>query len=174
MLYKPYYSAQRRLPTVRTPDVILTNFNPSTPAAPPQASDPPPKYTPPPSYSTATGARIARIIRQSFRWRTTFVYHFPRSLFTLLHTKDETLGTTVRNLYCLFPYFLILWKCKIFLLREIIKTVIFKEFQVVFKGSFFVDNPVYFKTKFNLILEWNIIFNCDVLIHSCLLLWIFN
>ncbi|XP_023334005.1 uncharacterized protein LOC111705629 [Eurytemora carolleeae] len=67
MLYKPYYSAQRRLPTVRSPDVILTNFNPSTPAAPPQASDPPPKYTPPPSYSTATGARLARIIRQSFR-----------------------------------------------------------------------------------------------------------
>ena len=31
------------------------------------ASDPPPKYTPPPSYSTATGARIARMLRQSFR-----------------------------------------------------------------------------------------------------------
>ena len=34
---------------------------------PPQANDPPPKYTPPPSYSTATGARIARMLRQSFR-----------------------------------------------------------------------------------------------------------
>ena len=32
-----------------------------------QANDPPPKYTPPPSYSTATGARIARMLRQSFR-----------------------------------------------------------------------------------------------------------
>lgn len=29
--------------------------------------DPPPKYTPPPSYTTATGARIAKILRQSFR-----------------------------------------------------------------------------------------------------------
>ncbi|RZF39999.1 hypothetical protein LSTR_LSTR002402 [Laodelphax striatellus] len=29
--------------------------------------DPPPKYTPPPSYSTATGARIAKLFRQSFR-----------------------------------------------------------------------------------------------------------
>ncbi|KAL0275503.1 UNVERIFIED_CONTAM: hypothetical protein PYX00_003332 [Menopon gallinae] len=29
--------------------------------------DPPPKYTPPPSYSTATGARIAKMLRQSFR-----------------------------------------------------------------------------------------------------------
>ena len=72
MLYRPYYSVQRRLPTVRTPEVILTNFNPSTTPTPPQASDPPPKYTPPPSYSTATGARIARMIRQSFRWTTTF------------------------------------------------------------------------------------------------------
>uniref|UniRef100_A0A6V7M2F4 Transporter n=1 Tax=Bracon brevicornis TaxID=1563983 RepID=A0A6V7M2F4_9HYME len=31
------------------------------------AEDPPPKYTPPPSYTTATGARIAKILRQSFR-----------------------------------------------------------------------------------------------------------
>ena len=30
-------------------------------------NDPPPKYTPPPSYSTATGARLARFLRQSFR-----------------------------------------------------------------------------------------------------------
>ncbi|OXU30031.1 hypothetical protein TSAR_017027 [Trichomalopsis sarcophagae] len=29
--------------------------------------DPPPKYTPPPSYTTATGARIAKMLRQSFR-----------------------------------------------------------------------------------------------------------
>ncbi|XP_071444051.1 sodium-dependent transporter bedraggled isoform X2 [Hetaerina americana] len=29
--------------------------------------DPPPKYTPPPSYTTATGARIAKLLRQSFR-----------------------------------------------------------------------------------------------------------
>ncbi|KAG8315150.1 hypothetical protein J6590_076658 [Homalodisca vitripennis] len=31
------------------------------------AEDPPPKYTPPPSYTTATGARIAKMLRQSFR-----------------------------------------------------------------------------------------------------------
>ncbi|XP_076379577.1 sodium-dependent transporter bedraggled isoform X2 [Megalopta genalis] len=29
--------------------------------------DPPPKYTPPPSYTTATGASIAKMLRQSFR-----------------------------------------------------------------------------------------------------------
>lgn len=29
--------------------------------------DPPPKYTPPPSYTTATGARIAKLLRQSIR-----------------------------------------------------------------------------------------------------------
>ncbi|XP_060874788.1 sodium-dependent transporter bedraggled isoform X2 [Metopolophium dirhodum] len=32
-----------------------------------QIEDPPPKYTPPPSYSTATGARIAKMLRQSIR-----------------------------------------------------------------------------------------------------------
>ncbi|GLG97785.1 Sodium-dependent nutrient amino acid transporter 1 [Gryllus bimaculatus] len=32
-----------------------------------QFEDPPPKYTPPPSYTTATGARIAKLLRQSFR-----------------------------------------------------------------------------------------------------------
>ena len=53
-------------------EVVLTNFTNNssnssggnTAAAP---ADPPPKYTPPPSYSTATGARIARMLRQSFR-----------------------------------------------------------------------------------------------------------
>ena len=56
-------------------EVVLTNFtnnsgnsgnssSGNTAAAP---ADPPPKYTPPPSYSTATGARIARMLRQSFR-----------------------------------------------------------------------------------------------------------
>lgn len=29
--------------------------------------DAPPKYTPPPSYTTATGARIAKILRNSIR-----------------------------------------------------------------------------------------------------------
>lgn len=31
------------------------------------SEDPPPKYTPPPSYTTATGARIAKFVRQSIR-----------------------------------------------------------------------------------------------------------
>ncbi|CAG9825106.1 unnamed protein product [Phaedon cochleariae] len=30
-------------------------------------ADPPPKYTPPPSYTTATGARLAKLLRQSIR-----------------------------------------------------------------------------------------------------------
>ena len=29
--------------------------------------DEPPKYTPPPSYTTATGARLAKLFRQSIR-----------------------------------------------------------------------------------------------------------
>lgn len=29
--------------------------------------DAPPKYTPPPSYTTATGARLAKLLRQSIR-----------------------------------------------------------------------------------------------------------
>ena len=74
MLYRPSFSRQG-LNTVtrssRTTDVILTNFTnnitSSSSTSPAPASDPPPKYTPPPSYSTATGARIARMLRQSFR-----------------------------------------------------------------------------------------------------------
>lgn len=31
------------------------------------SEDPPPKYTPPPSYTTATGARLAKFLRQSIR-----------------------------------------------------------------------------------------------------------
>jgi len=74
MLYRPNFnhrlstSASSSRGTRRTQDVVLTNFSPSsTTPTPPQANDPPPKYTPPPSYSTATGARIARMLRQSFR-----------------------------------------------------------------------------------------------------------
>lgn len=40
--------------------------NPNATPPTPQP-DPPPKYTPPPSYSTATGARIAKMLRQSIR-----------------------------------------------------------------------------------------------------------
>lgn len=46
-----------------------TNNNSNTNAAVANipAEDPPPKYTPPPSYTTATGARIAKLLRQSIR-----------------------------------------------------------------------------------------------------------
>jgi len=70
MLYRPNFN--RGLSSISRPnrqaDVVLTNFsaNATTPTPPPP-NDPPPKYTPPPSYSTATGARIARMLRQSFR-----------------------------------------------------------------------------------------------------------
>ncbi|XP_031333439.1 sodium- and chloride-dependent GABA transporter ine isoform X1 [Photinus pyralis] len=37
------------------------------PATVASSEDPPPKYTPPPSYTTATGARIAKFLRQSIR-----------------------------------------------------------------------------------------------------------
>lgn len=33
----------------------------------PFQDDAPPKYTPPPSYTTATGARLAKMLRQSLR-----------------------------------------------------------------------------------------------------------
>ena len=78
MLYRPSYSRQGLATVPRhraNTEVVLTNFTNNsgnsgnssggnTAAAP---ADPPPKYTPPPSYSTATGARIARMLRQSFR-----------------------------------------------------------------------------------------------------------
>ncbi|KRT81976.1 hypothetical protein AMK59_6103 [Oryctes borbonicus] len=41
------------------------NASPAASNIPPE--DPPPKYTPPPSYTTATGARIAKLLRQSIR-----------------------------------------------------------------------------------------------------------
>merc|ERR1719319_984372 len=76
MLYRPSFSdnldsSSSCLP--RQADVVLTNFSSSssTPSSatptPLQSNDPPPKYTPPPSYTTATGARLARFLRQSFR-----------------------------------------------------------------------------------------------------------
>lgn len=78
MLYRPSYtahmsrspqarSAQRRRQrrAARDGAVVLTHYNPDRNRPP--VHDPPPKYTPPPSYSTATGARIARFLRQSFR-----------------------------------------------------------------------------------------------------------
>ena len=74
-LYRPSFETQanrssnsrnnRRRHRRRNDGVVLTNYNSGDRFSP--VNDPPPKYTPPPSYSTATGARIARFLRQSLR-----------------------------------------------------------------------------------------------------------
>lgn len=48
------------------------------------ADDPPPKYTPPPSYTTATGAKIAKFLRNSLR----------RSIRRITNTLGESSNTT--------------------------------------------------------------------------------
>merc|ERR1719510_784614 len=77
LLYRPTFEAhvshsdrsrsnhRRRNRRGNDTGVVLTNYNAGDRFSGPE--DPPPKYTPPPSYSTATGARIARFLRQSFR-----------------------------------------------------------------------------------------------------------
>ncbi|XP_017784559.1 PREDICTED: uncharacterized protein LOC108568137 isoform X2 [Nicrophorus vespilloides] len=50
------------------------------------AEDPPPKYTPPPSYTTATGARIAKLLRQSIR----------RSVRRIANALGESSGSRTR------------------------------------------------------------------------------
>ena len=73
MLYRPSYHRQALSSSSRhsrSGEVVLTNFSSTSPApltSSSVAADPPPKYTPPPSYSTATGARLARMLRQSIR-----------------------------------------------------------------------------------------------------------
>ncbi|KAF5295940.1 hypothetical protein FQA39_LY12712 [Lamprigera yunnana] len=60
----------------------------------PLSEDPPPKYTPPPSYTTATGARIAKFLRQSIRRSVRRITNVlgegssrPRSNLPSLHTQ---------------------------------------------------------------------------------------
>ncbi|KAG8039228.1 hypothetical protein G9C98_003535 [Cotesia typhae] len=73
LLYRPSLepeSARRRLTQLRNNTTTsihhdTTGILPTTLDVP--FEDPPPKYTPPPSYTTATGARIAKMLRQSFR-----------------------------------------------------------------------------------------------------------
>ena len=71
MLYRPSYHRQGLSSSSRhsrSGEVVLTNFSTTSPVPLTSSSvtaDPPPKYTPPPSYSTATGARLARMLRQS-------------------------------------------------------------------------------------------------------------
>lgn len=45
----------------------ITTIPLEVPVTPNIPDDVPPKYTPPPSYTTATGARIAKLLRQSIR-----------------------------------------------------------------------------------------------------------
>ncbi|XP_054271127.1 sodium-dependent transporter bedraggled [Macrosteles quadrilineatus] len=64
MLYRPEMgSVASVLDFTAQTDVESSNAAVSNVAV----EDPPPKYTPPPSYTTATGARIAKLLRQSFR-----------------------------------------------------------------------------------------------------------
>ena len=74
MLYRPSYSRQGLATVPRhrnNTEVVLTNFTNNSGnsgnGSGGNTAAAPPKYTPPPSYSTATGARIARMLRQSFR-----------------------------------------------------------------------------------------------------------
>ncbi|XP_044008403.1 uncharacterized protein LOC122852579 isoform X1 [Aphidius gifuensis] len=70
MLYRPNLdSEETRHGTARYGNPTSTSIhgNGILPTTDIPFEDPPPKYTPPPSYTTATGARIAKMLRQSFR-----------------------------------------------------------------------------------------------------------
>lgn len=63
LLYRPPIG--EHMEDLPVPESTVNN-NTAVPATTP-TEDPPPKYTPPPSYTTATGARIAKFLRQSIR-----------------------------------------------------------------------------------------------------------
>nr|CAH7720223.1 unnamed protein product [Callosobruchus chinensis] len=65
LLYRPPIGEHMADPPI---SAIRTNTGsaPSNGGTAP-AEDPPPKYTPPPSYTTATGVRLAKLLRQSIR-----------------------------------------------------------------------------------------------------------
>lgn len=75
LLYRPGAEViNRQASTERTrnaerlsPSPPLTTISLDVPVTPVVPEDVPPKYTPPPSYTTATGARIAKMLRQSIR-----------------------------------------------------------------------------------------------------------
>ncbi|XP_059609119.1 sodium-dependent transporter bedraggled isoform X1 [Phlebotomus argentipes] len=73
LLYRPEVDSVGRVRNFQRPD---SHRPPTSPAAVTTINlenhqsiqdDAPPKYTPPPSYTTATGARIAKLLRQSIR-----------------------------------------------------------------------------------------------------------
>jgi solute carrier family 6 (neurotransmitter transporter), invertebrate len=70
LLYRPALNsepAQRHPPLRRLQHPLPERTNPTIISLEAQLDDAPPKYTPPPSYTTATGARIAKMLRQSIR-----------------------------------------------------------------------------------------------------------
>lgn len=75
LLYRPDIEARSRQAAAsdrrRTAETIsspaLSTIPLEVPVTPIIPDDVPPKYTPPPSYTTATGARIAKMLRQSIR-----------------------------------------------------------------------------------------------------------
>ncbi|CAH0553029.1 unnamed protein product [Brassicogethes aeneus] len=67
LLYRPPIGEHMDDLAIQEAAVASLNNNTTNPTANVIAEDPPPKYTPPPSYTTATGARIAKFLRQSIR-----------------------------------------------------------------------------------------------------------
>ncbi|XP_063930579.1 sodium-dependent transporter bedraggled [Zophobas morio] len=68
LLYRPPIG--EHMTDLAVHDAVVSNNVSATPpnsTANAATEDPPPKYTPPPSYTTATGARIAKFLRQSIR-----------------------------------------------------------------------------------------------------------
>ncbi|KAG5900530.1 hypothetical protein JTB14_022837 [Gonioctena quinquepunctata] len=64
LLYRPPIGEHMDEVAVQEAAAAIRSENNAANAA---SEDPPPKYTPPPSYTTATGARIAKFLRQSIR-----------------------------------------------------------------------------------------------------------
>ncbi|KAJ4452353.1 hypothetical protein ANN_03886 [Periplaneta americana] len=76
LLYRPSMECQDSAELPNSPTNSATSVPPATSTAATTTApdttvtafeDPPPKYTPPPSYTTATGARIAKLLRRSLR-----------------------------------------------------------------------------------------------------------
>ncbi|KAJ8982729.1 hypothetical protein NQ317_019520 [Molorchus minor] len=64
LLYRPPIGEHMDEAAVQEAAAAINNNNTNANVV---SEDPPPKYTPPPSYTTATGARIAKFLRQSIR-----------------------------------------------------------------------------------------------------------
>ncbi|XP_044258014.1 sodium-dependent transporter bedraggled isoform X2 [Tribolium madens] len=67
LLYRPPIGEHMTDLAVHEAVIANNNANNSSPNTLGVTEDPPPKYTPPPSYTTATGARLAKFLRQSIR-----------------------------------------------------------------------------------------------------------